>query len=553
MRSKREKMTDHQAITMSALIDPKEPRPGGGSLIFHRLCEVKEELDRDSLSTSVATSLNRDELDALYQKSLEVLSLIRSKINMSAPINRLPQEILTLIPDFLNERGRGKIPIVLSHVCRAWREIFVSQASLWTNFRCVGAEQTRVYFERSKSSPINLRLEIPLGLFPHDPFFLIAPHITDRLKSLYVMTLPDYFQEIAKNFILPAPLLEALTIDGNYLRSEINPVLPTALFGGDLSFLRELHLLSVRTELPWRNMNNLTSFSLFDMQQFTASASVDQILDFFESAPHLREVDLRFAAPSVHAQNRRLVSLTHLRRLSISDCPSPSILLDYLAIPIGATVSIESNLESTRFDDYLPHSLDNLRNLSNFTKISLLREDFNASMRFSGPNGEVTFASLLGVDAIPSMPQSLARFDTSTTQRMEIINGYPITDGLEVTLLSLENLHTLMLSRNKDTLPPFLSRLSPGLSQHGSAVVCPKLKKLVIRTTDPVDMETMVHVAAERAMRGAPLELVKVISFPGAVPTQWVAELLKHVPRVETGVWDGGKEDYFSEDSDEEG
>jgi hypothetical protein len=135
---------------------------------------------------------------------------------------------------------------------------------------------------------------------------------------------------------------------------------------------------------------------------------------------------------------------------------------------------------------------------------------------------------------------------------MEIINGYPITDGLDVTLMSLENLHTLMVSRNKDTLPPFLSRLSPGLSQHGSAVV-KKLKQLVIRTTDPVDTETMVHVAAERAMRGAPLELVKVVGFPGPVPTQWVAELLKHVPRVETGVWDGGKEDYFSEDSDEEG
>ena len=85
--------------------------------------------------------------------------------------------------------------------------------------------------------------------------------------------------------------------------------------------------------------------------------------------------------------------------------------------------------------------------------------------------------------------------------------------------------------------------------------MCPKLKKLDFHPFDQFEMETMVHVAAERAKRGAPLKSVKIISRSGPVPTQWAMELLKHVSRVETGAQGDDEADYLSgdEDSDEEG
>ncbi|KAF9645561.1 hypothetical protein BDM02DRAFT_3079455, partial [Thelephora ganbajun] len=79
---------------------------------------------------------------------------IRSCWNRLAPINRLPPDILILIPNFWDKRSRGRFVIALTHVCRAWREIFTSRSSLWTDFHCMDAEKTRVYLERSKSSPI---------------------------------------------------------------------------------------------------------------------------------------------------------------------------------------------------------------------------------------------------------------------------------------------------------------------------------------------------------------------------------------------------------------
>ena len=93
------------------------------------------------------------------------------------------------------------------------------------------------------------------------------------------------------------------------------------------------------------------------------------------------------------------------------------------------------------------------------------------------------------------------------------------------------------------------------LSRSSWTIVCPKLKKLVFHPFGQFEMETMVHVAAGRAKRGAPLKSVKVISRSGPVPTQWVVELLKHVSRVETGVQGDDEADYLSgdEDSDEDG
>ena len=77
-----------------------------------------------------------------------------------------PPEILALIPDFWDTHKRDQDTIALTHVCRAWREVFVSQTSLWTRFDCLNGEKTRTYLERSKSSPSICRLPEPRTCLP---------------------------------------------------------------------------------------------------------------------------------------------------------------------------------------------------------------------------------------------------------------------------------------------------------------------------------------------------------------------------------------------------
>ena len=161
-----------------------KPRPAS----HMRMCSVATTLDEDEVRklTNVVflwVFTVTFQLGALHREVLEVASLIQSARNRRAPINRLPRDVLALIPGFCGGRERGIIAIVLTHVCHAWREIFISLASLWTNLCCVDAEKTRSYLERSKSAPISLCLERLTGLFSNDPFLEVAPRITPSGKT----------------------------------------------------------------------------------------------------------------------------------------------------------------------------------------------------------------------------------------------------------------------------------------------------------------------------------------------------------------------------------
>jgi len=205
----------------------------------------------------------------------------------------------------------------------------VSCPSLWINLDCVDLDKTRVYLERSKSSPIDLSLHSDRKYLSNH-FFKFLPRIAGRLKSLDIKGGPRHLRVISTYLHCPAPLLEELRIHGDN-----DPVLPSTFLNGDLSPLHKLRLEDVCTELPWRNMANLTSFTLVHGSPISAS----QYLDFFESAPHLRSVCLYSTTPITGIQNGRLVPLACLKSM---DCGGrlESHLFNHLLIPIGARLKI---------------------------------------------------------------------------------------------------------------------------------------------------------------------------------------------------------------------
>jgi hypothetical protein len=218
-----------------------------------------------------------------------------------APVNRIPPNILALVPDFWDKHhyGTDQDVIALTHVCRAWRGVFISRSSLWTNLDCKSGGKTRIYLERSKFLPVSLSLDAGGRLSSNHPFLKIIPHVIGRLGSLTVEGTPKNLQYITDRLSRPAPLLERLFIHGDYdYGPSRNPVLPPTLFNGDLSSLRELKLESVRTELPWRNMVNLTSITLIHISW--GEDSVKQLLDFFRKM-------LLTSAQSVSSQSQPVI------------------------------------------------------------------------------------------------------------------------------------------------------------------------------------------------------------------------------------------------------
>ena len=470
---------------------------------------------------------------------MEVLRLIRSWRNTLAPINKIPPEILTLIPDFWDKDDydtEGQV-IALTHVCQTWREMFTSRSSLWTYLDCQYADKTRAYLERSKSSPIDVYIERDGCLFPGDAFLEIDPPAIHRLKAMAIYGTAELFHDITTKLSHPAPLLKDLSIYGGR-ELEHSPMITTPLFNGGLPSLRKLDLHCVRTNLPWRNAINLTSFALVRTQ---SKISIKQLLDFFEGAPHLREVELRSVLLTPTDQNGRLVSLTCLKNLTICWDRPISLLIGHLSIPVGADLTTE--LESyPRIEDHLPRSLDNLGNLSNFTKLHVCLRMRHSYIEFTGPNGEVRIASFdYGINTGSSMLASLAGFDTSTTEHLEISYGDANSEDLRQALLPMKNLYTLTVP-----LPVGVRSLARALdpgTDLSNVLICPKLEEFAVHVgKDGFDIESVVGMAAARASRGAKLKFVRIVNRE-AITWMDTSELGKHVAHVE----------YDHEGVDEEG
>jgi hypothetical protein len=477
-------------------------------------------------------------MDALEQDAQEVLRLVRSVKNMFAPINRIPQEIFSLIPDY---RDMDEALVALTHVCCSWREQLISCSSLWSSLNCASVDRTRVYLERSKTSP----LDICLGgkgraPFLHDAFLLTLPH-RDRLKNLYITALPNDLVELTKHFShCRAPLLEKLRIHSFSMDS---PTIQAAIFDGDPSSLRELHLSGVFINLPRKTLSNLTTFNFLNVPR--RKRSVTRLLDFFEQAPVLRKVTLYNAFPDTpDAPQGRIVSLPHLKLLHINDQPVHSILLNHLPIPPGTSLILEFYGDGeSPISAYLPSTSSNLGNLSHVTSINL-RCWPKMSIRLKGPDGGLYVRDYHWFDNAASLSvgdrvlRSLDHFSISATRRLTVTHYItPAPPEIEKspicqTLLLINSLRTLTLT---DCLNiPFIFALNPNRIP-SKVIICPELEELVlyIKTRDRFCSDELLEMVKERDSRGAKLSIITIACPQEFVPAREVDKLRGHVSSVE--------------------
>ena len=445
---------------------------------------------------------------------------------MLAPINQLPPEVLTLISDFWNEDVRDRAMIALAHVCRALREIFISQTSLWTDFYCEDMDKTHVSLDCSGPSPVNAWLERYQGTPPHDPPLHVIPHAIAQLKSMVIHGYPENIQEVTTQLSHPAPLLESLRIEVNgWPLMGDGPLIATTLFNGDFPSLHDLYLQGVRTELPWRNMVNLTSFTLVDTSG--SETSVMQLLDFFERAPRLRKIRLHFAIPNLDAHSGRPVSLPCLKRMEIVGNKPLALLFDHLSVPVNAKLTAEVD---PRYSSYLPSSLENIRNLTGF-RVHMHVREFYPSIRFTGPAGETSIApATRRATTTCQVLESLTQFDYSKTERLRLVGGdLLLRDGCALywVIFAMKGLRTITISRCKNP-----SKIFGWLDEID---VCPKLEELVVDVRadgEKLDIQRLIRMAATRATMLVKLKSVRIASRDKFVQT-CALKLKEYIPHVE--------------------
>ena len=480
------------------------------------------------------------QVDALEYDALQVLSLVRSIKNTFAPINRTPPEVLSLIPDCLEDYNKDRNLITLTHICRSWRKIFVSRPSLWAKLNFKNVDKTRVYIERSRSAPLGISLS---SFHEGEALLLAIPHI-HRLKTLWVSGNPvQVLPVLAGHFFRPFPLLDKLKI---CFQSDQAPTLPDGLFNGDLSSLRELAVTGVITALPWRDLSNLTTFKLHDAPEYRILLT--QLLDFFESAPYLCHIELHDSfLSSPDAPTERVVPLPHLKDLSIITDRPHSNLLNHLSTPAGASLFLEFRLnsEDPPIPSYVPESSGSLHNLSHITAVNLCFDSDNMAIQFSGPSGKLrVFWEWKPKEEQPNVGTSLiiqflSKLDILRTRWLVITRcRYWLYDPAQTAkstlyqiLHRMEDLRTLIPIGCGDL--PFIHTLNPDKNLSKIAL-CPRLEEIVfyIDRQDPLHVDELVDMTKERALRGAKLPAITVVSVDAVAPKQHVFWLKKHVSRV---------------------
>ena len=106
-------------------------------------------------------------MNTLERDALEALDLIRFVKNSFAPVNRIPPEVLSLIPEYDDDDDDDD---------RGWRDTFIPRSSLWIQLDFKNVDKTRTYIQHLKSSPLELHLERDEdSAYFDDMFFLATP------------------------------------------------------------------------------------------------------------------------------------------------------------------------------------------------------------------------------------------------------------------------------------------------------------------------------------------------------------------------------------------
>ena len=316
------------------------------------------------------------------------------------------------------------------------------------------------------------------------------------------------------------------------------------MLSGDLPSLRTLSLAGDMIRLPQKKMSSLRDFGL---SSAPGAFTVTQILDFLESAPLLHTIDIKgLISTPFDALPERIVTLGHLHTLIIN-ADSVYCIFKHLHIPVGASVRMWATFtgEALPLLEYLRGTSPNTKNLSHISAVNLCFGSKNKHVKLSGPSGSLCVSGHRKNPATPSTTtdrgilRALSPHILSTTEQLTV-SYYAHRDLANIeeclvsqTLRSMNNLQSFALTQCDSQ--PFIFALNPEKNS-SEAVLCPNLKKLVLcgRSWGPTN--DLVDMAKGRALRGARLSSVTIVSLGSTGTPVRETEILglrEHVTQVE--------------------
>lgn len=480
--------------------------------------------------------------------------MIRQYLNLAAPINRCPIEILTEIfglsamkglPSY--SPGHDLMPFVvieklhrISSVCCAWRTIVLSTPSLWCDLvfdRRRRKDLDSQALTLAKSSPLRLHAR---HLSKHSPSSGRALRILgdhgDRIREAYLRVENLGWNEVLDSLPAKPPLLVRLAIDSGHLFYPVGEFSPgKRYFGGIAQGLRHLCLHGISC-LPTDQFPNLTHFDVSGANNFP----LHTILSVLSNMPNLQT--LIFAlnveeGSAAQCPRDAILELPHLLQFTahnnlFSVCDVIQ-LLPRMKFPSICLVHIDEHEENNLF------SIARLLYMQDFAQNLTRLRIMPHPTHYDDDEGEAVMYFLELLNEAGTSGLSLGIYDASNglwtpedrTGVTDTLADF-LSSSVGVRLVSnvrelwvhmwtdLVNDRLLAVIPPIDTLglvlarPPYVPTEIPEclgqLVEEGTFVFCPDLTSLYVYTCEGEDIDRARVVATARKDAGRPLQRVAI-------------------------------------------
>ena len=332
-------------------------------------------------------------MEGLEARARDVLSLIGSFRNMLQPVNRLPPEIFSRIVQDIPHPliGDTSSIIVLTHVCRYWRETIVSTPGNWTMISSWNEDLMALSLERSKAAPLTLRLRTN----EVEGMSGFSDLIIRYIKNVKNLRIDDIYTAGQVTQILPGfpqsmPILQSLDLQGIMCEEWDQSIDPFGQFPLTPRYLRLVDFPLYPSLLRLRALTEL----VIGNYDINLDLHLDTLLDFLAVSHSLESATLHinFAESSLRRSRRRTATGNQLQYLLIRyrDVMDGKALVSNIALRRGARLEIDCRHEATSFNDFFSGiPTTHLSNLPLPTSITY--ESTGRIIRLLGPNGSFSF------------------------------------------------------------------------------------------------------------------------------------------------------------------
>lgn len=281
------------------------------------------------------------ELDAKH-----ALSTIHVSMNTFPKINRLPPEVLALIPSFLTSH---KDLVLTTHVCHHWRNTIIASPSLWSSLdnETMHVDLLAAYMDRCGDTPLDVSFSSEL--VKYIPFLEKVVLHSSHIRTICFPCAPwSYIVKISDAFDTPLPLLR--DVDLKICRGASLPEFQRPFLAGATNML-SLHLFDHNAQ-----SGTLLHFIIPTLTHLTLSFNdpripgVGEILELLRTSPLIEDLqisaDVLLDAPdenTVIPDRFDPVDLPNLRNIHFSWATprSQHTLLTHIQYPLDCSVLMQ--------------------------------------------------------------------------------------------------------------------------------------------------------------------------------------------------------------------